>query len=155
MALLPPVKRCSRWVFEKCSAMGDDDPHFIARGMALGLFVSATPLFPFHTAIAVFLAVVFRASRMAAALGVWFSNPVTMPAMYFGSYKVGDFFLGGNAPAHLQSLAFLDIVHMGLDITLSMLAGGIVIGIFLGVPGYLITHRIVSGRRRHRAPQRS
>ena len=35
------------------------DPHYIAMGMAVGVFVSLTPTVPFHTVIAIFLAFIF------------------------------------------------------------------------------------------------
>ena len=58
------------------------DPHYVAMGMAIGIFVACTPTIPFHTVIAIFLAFLFRGSKVAAAIGVWFSNPLTMPLLY-------------------------------------------------------------------------
>jgi len=52
------------------------DPHFVAMGMAIGVFVAATPSMPFQTAIAVALAFILRSSKAAAAIAVWLSNPI-------------------------------------------------------------------------------
>jgi len=74
------------------------DPHYVALGMAIGVFISATPTMPFHTVIAIALAFVLRGSKPAAAIGVWFCNPVTIPFLYFWSYKVGMFVIGNSVP---------------------------------------------------------
>ena len=42
------------------------NPHYVAMGMAAGVFVSLTPTFPFHTFIAIALAFVLRGSKRAA-----------------------------------------------------------------------------------------
>ena len=55
------------------------DPHYVALGMAIGVFVGVTPTIPFHTALALGLSFIFRGSKAAAAIGVWFSNPITIP----------------------------------------------------------------------------
>ena len=69
-------------------------PHEIALGMAIGVFVAITPTIPFHTVLAVSLAALVRGSKLAAALGVWVSNPLTIPIFYYGSYRLGRFVLG-------------------------------------------------------------
>lgn len=61
------------------------DPHYIAVGIAIGVFIGITPTMPFHTVIAIALAFIFRGSKAAAALGVWFCNPVTAPFFYLGT----------------------------------------------------------------------
>ncbi len=55
------------------------DPHYIALGMAIGVFVSITPTIPFHTVIALAMVIALPGSKAAAALSVWFSNPITIP----------------------------------------------------------------------------
>ncbi len=69
------------------------DPHYIAFGIAIGIFVAMTPTIPLHTIIAIALAVLFKASKPAAILGVWVSNPFTVVFLYFACYKAGHFFL--------------------------------------------------------------
>ena len=71
------------------------EPPYIAMGMAVGVFVSITPTIPFHTVIAIALAFILRGSKPAAAIGVWFCNPVTLPLFYLASYKTGMFLLTG------------------------------------------------------------
>ena len=63
------------------------DPHYVALGMAIGVFISVTPTIPFHTVIALALAFILRGSKAAAAIGVWFSNPVTIPFFLQGQLR--------------------------------------------------------------------
>ena len=77
------------------------DPHYVATGMAIGVFVGITPTIPLHTVLALALAFLFRVSKVAAALGVWCSNHVTIPFFYYWSYShynaAGRGNIGGTA----------------------------------------------------------
>jgi uncharacterized protein (DUF2062 family) len=129
----------------------DGDPHYVAMGMAIGVFVGVTPTMPFHTVLAVGLAFLFRGSKAAAALGVWFSNPVTAPFFYVGSYKVGKYLLGNSVPFNLKYESLLELAHLGLDVTIALIAGGIILGILPGIASYLVTRKIFTTIRSKRA----
>ena len=64
-------------------------PHELSLGIAIGVFVGITPTIPLHTVLAIALAVALRGSKLAAALGVWVANPLTIPIFYYGSYQLG------------------------------------------------------------------
>jgi uncharacterized protein (DUF2062 family) len=117
------------------------DPHFVAMGMAIGVFVAATPSMPFQTAIAVALAFILRSSKAAAAIAVWLSNPITFPVFYLTGYKVGILLFGisgvddpGGDP--------VGILKQGAEITIAVVTGGIIIGLCLAVATYFITRKI-------------
>jgi len=120
----------------------EGDPHYIAMGMAIGVFVGTTPTMPFHTVIAVALAFIFRGSKAAAALGVWFCNPLTAPLFYWGSYKTGMFILGHPAPFHVKFESILELLKLGTDVTMAMVAGGVILGILPGIAAYFVTRKI-------------
>jgi uncharacterized protein (DUF2062 family) len=128
------------WLAECRKLSGD--PRYIGRGMAIGIFVSMTPFFPFHTAIAVSIAVVLRGSKRAAAVGVWLSNPLTIPLCYYVIYKMGMFILGDDTAFNPDWKTFSDILEMGFTIVTAMIIGGAVIGGALAVPAYYATKRI-------------
>jgi uncharacterized protein len=129
----------------------DGDPHYIAMGMAIGIFVGITPTMPFHTVLAVGLAFIFRGSKAAAALGVWCSNPFTAPLFYVGSYKVGIYLLGNRVPFNLKYESLLELAHLGINVTIALIAGGIFLGILPGVASYFITRKIFTTIRSKRA----
>ncbi|MBL7180055.1 MAG: DUF2062 domain-containing protein [Pseudomonadota bacterium] len=132
------------------------DPHYVAMGMAIGVFVSITPTIPFHTVIAVVLAFVLRGSKPAAVIGVWFSNPVTIPVFYLASYKAGMFLLGKSVPFDAKYESISELLKLGLDVTAAMIAGGAVLGILPGVAAYFITRKIIAkirSRKMHEISQ--
>ena len=128
-----------------------DEPHELALGIALGIFTGMMPIIPFQTALAVTLALFFKASKITAALGTWVSNPLNWYFLYYYSYKLGTFLLGipekkaifssitaamksGEAPMVLVA----KIVHAGSTIVAAFLVGGFVMGIVFGPPSYFV-----------------
>jgi uncharacterized protein len=133
----------------------EGNPHDIALGMALGVFVSITPIIPLQTVVAILLAFVFRGSKSAAALGTWLSNPLTIPVVYYANYKLGCSVLGYQTT--LDSVAFdsfSQLMDLGLEVTGAMIVGGLVLGSVLGVAAYFVTFRVFTTiRRRSRQAQ--
>ncbi|MCG6911294.1 MAG: DUF2062 domain-containing protein [Deltaproteobacteria bacterium] len=124
------------------------DPQYIAMGMAIGVFIAFTPTIPFHTVLALCLAFILKGSKPAAAIGVWLSNPVTIPVLYYGSFKIGRLLLRKPLPydVHLESIRAL--FGLGLDVTLAMLLGGAILGIIPAIIAYLATYRIIGNLRK-------
>ena len=61
----------------------------VPRGVAVGLFVGV--IIPFmHTFIAALLAIPTRANVAVAAVATLVVNPLTIPAMYYGAYRIGS-----------------------------------------------------------------
>lgn len=118
------------------------DPHYVALGMAIGVFISVTPTIPFHTVIALALAFILRGSKAAAAIGVWFSNPITIPLFYKGSYDLGISILGNSAPFSTEYESILELLKLGADVTIAMMTGGVILGILPAIAAYFITRRI-------------
>ena len=129
----------------------EGDPHYVAMGLAIGVFVGMTPTIPFHTVLAVSLAIILRGSKAAAVLGVWFSNPVTAPIFYWGSYKLGMYLLGNPAPFDIKYESILELLNLGMDVTVAMITGGIILGILPGIASYFITRKIIAIIRLRRA----
>ncbi|HIK93708.1 MAG TPA: DUF2062 domain-containing protein [Planctomycetes bacterium] len=79
----------------------DDSPHAIALGAAIGVFVGLTPSVGIQTII--ILALVFLTRRFfyfnvtAAMLLTYISNPLTMVPLYYFWYRLGTWFVPGNA----------------------------------------------------------
>ncbi|MBW2072462.1 MAG: DUF2062 domain-containing protein [Deltaproteobacteria bacterium] len=122
-------------------------PHEISLGMAIGVFISLTPTIPFHTVLAVSLALIFRASKLAAALGVWLSNPLTIPIFYYAAYKVGHFFLSRPEFQLPPDYSLLTICRLGGDVLLTMLLGGVILGIVPAILAYVLTFRFTNSPR--------
>jgi len=117
------------------------NPHYIAMGMAVGVFVGMTPTFPFHTAIALFLAFVLRGSKPAAVIGVWVGNPFTMPFFYLGGYMIGTFLLGHSTPFDIKYASITELLELGLGTTLALVTGGAILGILPALGTYFIARK--------------
>jgi uncharacterized protein (DUF2062 family) len=122
-------------------------PHEISLGMAIGVFIGITPTIPFHMALAVFLAVLLRASKLAALLGVWVANPVTIPILYYTSYQVGRFVLGLPEMALPADYSFISIAKLSGHVAVAMLHGGVLLAILPAILTYVLTFRFTSSPR--------
>ena len=67
--------------------------HSAAGGMAAGLFCAFFPI-PGHMVFAAIAAIRFRVNLPIAAAAVWITNPVTMPPIFYGAYRLGAALLG-------------------------------------------------------------
>ena len=136
------------------------DPHYVALGMGIGVFVSITPTIPFHTVIAVAMAYLFKASRPAAILGVWASNPFTVVFFYIACYKSGILLFGktlgetetvralvhameSDITLNEQIHVFVNFLNTQLKLFFAMIIGGIILGIIAGLIAYIVTRKFV------------
>ena len=122
-------------------------PREISLGMAVGVFVGLTPTVPFHTVLAVSLAALLRGSKLAAALGVWVSNPLTIPFFYYGSYRLGKFALGYQELAMPHDYSLISLMKLGGHVTVAMVHGGVLLGILPALVVYFLTYRFTSSAR--------
>ena len=118
-------------------------PNEIARGMAVGIFISITPIIPFQTVAAIVLAFLVRGSKAAAVLGTWLSNPLTIPLVYYVNYKVGCVLLGHeSAMDRIVFDSLSQLMELGLEVTWAMMVGGVAVGAVLCVISYFVTLRL-------------
>lgn len=151
-----------------------DPPHRIARGVAVGVFVSFTPFYGFHFILAILLTYILRGNVFASLLATFFGNPLTFPIIATVSVELGSWMLGlpGDMPLYrivgAFSRASLELwantkaiftpaeTHwdrLGVlfgDVFLPYLVGGIVPGIIAGTICYMITHRVISAYQKGR-----
>ncbi|PIE74860.1 MAG: hypothetical protein CSA18_02820 [Deltaproteobacteria bacterium] len=150
----------------------DGSNHNIALGAAVGIFIAVTPTIPFHTAFAIVLASLVRGSKIAAAISVWFSNPVTIPFFYAGSYYAGIKLLGINHSeidliySLLEQLQSDITIHEKIDAIIlffeaelpvfyAMLAGGAVLGIIPAIASYFIIKKSLEKLRSNKRNESS
>ena len=143
------------------------EPHELALGMALGIFSGLMPILPFQTAVAVALAIFFKASKITAALGTWVSNPLNWYFLYYSSYKLGAYILGlkeqevtfSSVMAAIRSGQELmtilgKILGAGGTFVSAFLFGGLVMGLAVALPSYLLFLHIFKRVRAWRRSRR-
>lgn len=136
-------------------------PRRVALGVALGSFIAFIPLIGVQMLLAALFATVLGASRKAAMLAVWISNPVTMGPIFAVTYAVGRM-LGGPGEASggvtvetggivgqasLVSGSDLNLQHWldaGWGVIVPMFQGGAVVGLLAAFMAYSMTHRCVA-----------
>ncbi|RUA03494.1 MAG: hypothetical protein DSY89_00545 [Deltaproteobacteria bacterium] len=118
------------------------NPHEIAAGLAVGVFVASSPFFGVHMALAVFLAAVFKWNKMAALAGVWFNNPVTMPALYSATWFAGARITGIKLAEHIPHSLSLKTTYAFLlktpVILYTLTLGGVIVGVPLAIIVYYV-----------------
>jgi uncharacterized protein (DUF2062 family) len=126
-------------------------PHELALGMSIGIFIGMTPTIPFHTIVAIALALALKASKITAVLGTWICNPLTVYLVYKYSYKIGSIILGFDHNTKFLSPVvdainhgeFLHIITTilggGVMVVAAFLLGGIALGLLCAVPSYGIS----------------
>lgn len=88
----------------------DDAPWKIALGLALGVFISCTPLYGLHTLLALLVAFALRLNKVATITGAWLNLPWFAPFVYGISLKVGEFVLSGGQ--EFEALRGRDLVEL-------------------------------------------
>ena len=139
------------------------DPHELALGMAFGIFTGMMPVMPFQMALSVALALVFKGSKITAALGTWVSNPLNWYFLYYFSYKLGACILGMEGSStvfatimdmvrsDVESMVIVEkILQSGGLMAAAFLLGGVIMGTVVALPSYFVFLYIFKRIRRWR-----
>lgn len=125
-------------------------PAGIARGIAVGLMASLTPIFGFQMIALVLGCTLLRANFLAAFLISWISNPFTVAPLYWSYHQIGRALfssmpLFGTSQPYMQGLG---------DEVIFVALGSAVVSIPCTILGYLLTYRIAHGIALRRQRQR-
>ena len=146
------------------------DPHDIAFGLALGIFVGFLPIMGIQMVVAGLVCLPFKhANKPAAVAGVWITNPLTVIPIYAFIYWIGTFFYPADHVVTLSTIMskMTDVLKLegfvaqtkgflalGADIFLPMCIGGAVVGLIAMIPTYIITKKSITAyRNKKRAKQ--
>lgn len=133
-----------------------ETPRQVALGVALGSFIAFTPFIGLQMLLAALVATVAGASRKAAMLAVWISNPLTMGPIFALTYQLGVVLvMPGSASAATKTvgagLTLVGLFDSGWALLLPLLAGGALVGLVAAGVSYVLTHR---GVRTYQAGKR-
>lgn len=119
--------------------------HEIAFGAAVGTFVSIFPTFGAGTIIVLFLYRLWKFNLLAAIGGSMISNLFTSPFFMAMSYKIGSlFFVSQNEFSFKDWYKHLD------HLSLSVLAGSLILSSVLALIMYYLIGYVVNRYRRRR-----
>ena len=132
----------------------DDPPHKIALSFAIGVYISISPFFGFHTLLAILLSVVFRLNKVAAIIGSWMNNPWTLALVYYADLKIGCFILGNDVKFNIRPFTLEHYLNSGKYVFFDILVGSIVLGVVAGLLSYVVLRFILERRRKNVSHQR-
>jgi hypothetical protein len=127
-------------------------PHNIALGVALGIFIGFMPIIPFQSVVVITLAFIFRASKLAAWVSTFISNPLDMIPLYYFLFVVGNTVLPFEGVRFNPSdLSMEGLLHTGVDVFLVMVTGGLLMGVPASIAAYFVAKWVVVRYRARRA----
>ncbi|MGA7951975.1 MAG: DUF2062 domain-containing protein [Gloeobacterales cyanobacterium] len=132
----------------------NDAPEKIARGVALGCWVTSVPTFGLATPVALLLAPLFRANVVAATVGALLIGILPAPTSFA---FLGAVILGLNPKDVLAALSSLEnLQQMGSELILAVVAFPLLFGAVASVGCYFGTlWALPRLRQRVRKPQRN
>ena len=111
----------------------------------MGLFSAFIPV-PSQMLQAAIIAIYFRVNLPISVALVWITNPITIPPMIYGSYRVGAWVLG-NDVTELQVELSLDWVLANfVAIGKPLFVGSVICGLIAGSIGFTASHFIWRNR---------
>lgn len=114
--------------------------HSVSKAFLIGLFWMAIPL-PSQMLVAALFAILFRANLPLSVALVWISNPLTMPPIFYFNYVVGTVILGQETAEEWHfELNWEWMLHTLGDLWLPLYLGSAVVGLVLGVMGYVVVN---------------
>jgi uncharacterized protein len=123
------------------------EPYKVSKGYALGVFLAATPFIGIKVLIAIALTFIFKWNKAAAIIGVLHINILTAPVFYGFSFMVGKSVLGSDVsfdfswPITLKT--FYEVFTSNSMVFMSLLTGGIILGVPLAFAAYFISNSII------------
>lgn len=123
----------------------DSHPGHISAGFAVGVFISFTPFFAFHTLMAIAAAFIFRLNKLTCLTGAWINTPLTVIPVLAISYKLGRA-LRGLPPTELTFHKF-DWQALKPHAA-SLLLGTSVAGFIAAIAAYFLCYWLVVRFRR-------
>lgn len=132
------LQRAWRYLWHRLKRL-QQNPHSVALGFAIGVFVSFTPFFGLHLLLCVGFSFLLRVSILASLIGQVIGNPLTLPFIWLTSYKLGNVLLhrDGAAGAGVDGFmpAFFSFETMG-HFMVPALTGGVLLGAIFGSLAY-------------------
>jgi uncharacterized protein (DUF2062 family) len=121
----------------------------VSRAVLIGTFFALMPI-PTQIAMVIGLSFFFRFNIVIALTLVWLTNPITMPAVYYGEYWLGSTILQSNPVAVELSMQWLQAHYS--EILWPVTVGALVAGTILSVTFYALVNALwINSVKRSRA----
>ena len=129
----------------------EDEPKMIAKGFAMGSFIGMLPIPGFQIMVSYIFATLFKLNKKAACIAVFNTNLATGVFIFSFNYWLGRKILGVNPSFHIRysvNFKFISIIiKAGSDVFLSLLVGGIVVGLISSILAYYLVNKLLIKRK--------
>ncbi len=115
--------------------------HSVSDGFAIGLFMAFIPM-PFQMIPAAALAILFRANLPIAVALVWITNPITIPPIFYFTYKVGTWVLHMTPQPFTFEMSWPWLVYELGQIWFPLLLGSLLVASAASFIGYFSMHQL-------------
>ncbi|MFT5889776.1 MAG: hypothetical protein ACI9BO_002604 [Zhongshania sp.] len=105
----------------------------------IGLFTAFVPI-PTQMLLAALVAIICRANLPISVMLVWITNPVTMPAIFYFTYKVGAIVLGIPPSGFHFELSWHWLAEEFTHLWRPLVLGCFIAGLFAGLVGAVSIH---------------
>jgi len=112
--------------------------HSVSRAMGIGLFWAMIPM-PMQMLASALCALPARANLPIAVGLVWLTNPITMPPVFYCTYKLGTWLMDTPAVNMPDEFTLAWITELLRTHWQPLYLGSLVAGVILGVIGYAAT----------------
>ena len=109
--------------------------HSVSLAVFIGIFCAFVPI-PIQTLMVIAMCFWLGANLPLAMLIIWMSNPLTIPPMFYLTYKLGSYILGTTLGDFSVTLSWEWFSQLGSEILLPLFVGSILAGTVLASIGY-------------------
>lgn len=109
----------------------------VANACSVGLFCALLPI-PLQMLVAAGGAWLVRCNLPLSVGLVWITNPLTMPLIYYGNYRLGAWLLDAPVRAAPERLSTQWVAEQLLDILPALMLGSVVAAVGIGLVGNLV-----------------
>lgn len=124
----------------------------VSGGVAAGLFWAFVPM-PFQMLPAAACAIWLRVNLPIAATLVWVTNPLTLPPVWYASYRLGAWMLQLPPTEPQLELSLTALIAGMSGLWKPLLLGGVTLGVVLAIAGFVtvrLAWRLYVVRQRRR-----
>jgi len=111
----------------------------VSKGFLVGIFCAFLPI-PMQMLLAAMLAILIRSNLIVSVGLVWITNPITIPPIFYFTYKVGTYILGTKPIDGSMEFGYQYIIAELASIWWPLITGSIVCAIIFSVISYFLVN---------------
>lgn len=113
----------------------------VANAFSVGLFCAMLPI-PLQMVIAAFGAWLLRCNLPLSVGLVWITNPLTMPLIFYGNYRVGSWLMDTPVREAPTRISTHWIAERLVDILPALALGSVVVAVVLAIGGNVLVRLV-------------